>query len=251
MRKVLLSRISLVFSAFAALAFCVALPATAQQYVVDDAAIVDPGACHLEAWHGRHASWILPACQPISNWEFAAGVGFVDEGDGAREPTYALEAKTLLRSLSPNDWGIGIVLGLGPNPSAVPGERRLGDVYAFLPASLSLSDDLVVLHGNAGWQWDRADRQEDGGPGEGDHEVTWGVRADLGLFPDLTAIGELSEEGSARPEYQSGVRIHLPDAGIEIDLSWGGHLEEGERGARFTAGVQFVSGRIFGVGGET
>ena len=105
-----------------------ATPAAAQQYVVDDAAIVDYRTCHVEAWHGERASWILPACQPVGNLEIAAGVGFVDEGDDLRETEYAVEAKTLLRPLEPNDWGVGLVLGAGPNPSAAAGERHLAGI---------------------------------------------------------------------------------------------------------------------------
>lgn len=214
-------------------------PLTAQQYVVDDAEIVDRGACHVEAWHGRRASWILPACQPVTNLELTAGVGFVDVGDGNREAEYAIEAKTLLRPLEPNDWGVGAVLGVGPNPSAVPGERTLGDLYAFLPASLSLRDDRWIVHGNVGWAWDRETADAD------DHHLTWGVRADLSLLPAVSLIGELAGEDDIRPEVQTGVRLHFPDAGVEMDLSWGGHLEAGHRGAGFTLGAQVVSGRIF------
>lgn len=72
-----------------------AAPAGAQQYVVDDAAIVDPNACQVEAWHGERSSWILPACQLLGNVEISAGVGFLDEGEGLRETEYAVEAKTL------------------------------------------------------------------------------------------------------------------------------------------------------------
>ena len=214
-------------------------PLHAQQYIVDDDAIVDRGACHVEAWHGRRASWILPACQPARNLELAVGVEFVDDGEGQRETEYAIEAKTLLRPLAPNDWGIGAVFGVGPNPIAVAGERRLGDVYAFLPVSLSLRDDRLILHGNVGWAWDRETPTVD------DHHVTWGARADLNVAPALSLLAEFAGEDDEQPEYQAGVRIHLPAAGVEVDLSWGGHIEAGRRGAGFTVGAQFVSGRIF------
>jgi len=221
-------------------------PLAAQQYVVDDAQIVDEGACHVEAWHGRRASWILPACQAVSNLEIAAGVGFVDEGAGVRETEYAIEAKTLLRPLLPNDWGVGLVVGVGPNPSAAPDQRRFGDAYAFVPASLSLRDDQVILHGNLGWNWDRQGDDDDGtGSPRESHHLTWGARADHSLSPHLSLIGELSGEDDDRPEYQAGFRIHLPEAGVEIDVSWGESTATGARGAGLTLGAQFVSGRIF------
>jgi len=224
-------------------------PLVAQQYVVDDAEIVDSGACQIEAWHGRRASWILPACRPIRNLEIAMGVGFIDEGDGAREPEYALEAKTLFRPLSPGSWGLGLVVGVGPNPGAVGSQRRLGEVYAFVPASLSLGSDRMMLHGNGGWAWERdtVDHGDHTHEHAG-HHITWGTRADFSLAPVVSLIAEFSGEGDSRPEYQTGLRLHLPDAGLEMDVSWGTSLERGRQGAGWTIGVQVVSGPIFGGG---
>lgn len=221
-------------------------PAAAQQYVVDDAEIVDEGACHVEAWHGQEASWILPACQPIRNLELAVGAGFVDVGAGNRETEYAIEAKTLFRPLTPGDWGVGLVLGVGPNPSAEPGERRFGDVYAFVPASLSIADDRVILHGNLGWEWDReSTREDDQVVDRDDHHLTWGARADVELAPQLSLLTELFGVDGERPAYQLGFRLHPPGAGLEMDVSWGGHTADGGTGAGWTVGLALVSARIF------
>jgi len=221
-------------------------PLVAQQYVVDDAAIVDRGTCQIEAWHGRRASWILPACQPVRNLEVAIGVGFIDDGEGARETEYAVEAKTLFRPLSPGSWGLGLVVGVGPNPSAVTGERRLADVYAFVPASLAIGSDRLILHGNLGWAWERdAVDHGDHTHEEDGHHLTWGARADLSVVPFVSLITEFAGEDDSRPEYQTGLRLHLPDAGVEMDVTWGGSLERGLRGAGWTVGVQFVAGQIF------
>ncbi len=216
--------------------------AGAQQYVVDDAEIVDANACHVEAWHGERSSWILPACQLIPNLEFAAGVGFIEEGLGHRETEYAVEAKTLLRPLTPGDWGVGLVLGVGPNPSATAEERRFGDVYGFVPVSVSTLEDRLILHGNLGWAWARED---DEGPEEDEHQLTWGVRSDLGLNERFTVIGEIFGEGSDQSEFQVGIRTHFEDAGVEMDLSWGDRLSGDERGAGFTVGLALVSPPIF------
>lgn len=217
-----------------------AAPSAAQQYVVDDAEIVDRGACHVEAWHGERASWILPACHPIRNLEVAAGAGFIEVGTGHRETEYAIEAKTLLRPLSPGGWGVGLVVGVGPNPSAEAGERHFGDIYAFVPASLSVADDRLIFHGNLGWEWEREDAEA-----RDEHFLTWGVRGDLALHERLSFIGELHSENDEQPAFQVGVRIHRPDAGVEMDLSWSGHTDGERQGAGFTVGVAFVSGRIF------
>ena len=222
-----------------------ALPVAAQQYVVDDAEIVERGACQVEAWHGERASWILPACQIIRNLEITAGAGFVDEGGGHRETEYAVELKTLLRPLTPGGWGVGVVFGVGPNPSAEPGEARFGDVYAFVPASLSLGDDRLVLHGNVGWEWHRETVDHGDHVHEADdHHLTWGIRSDVAVNDLVSILGEFHGEDRNRPAYQVGLRFHFPEAGVETDLSWGGHTHGDLRGAGFTAGVAFVSGRF-------
>lgn len=221
-------------------------PAHGQQYVVDDATLVGHRSCQLEAWHGARASWILPACQPVRNLEVTAGAGFQDQGDGHRTTKYAVEAKTLFRPLETNSWGAGLVVGVGPNPSAVPGERRFGDIYAFIPASLSLFDDGLIVHGNVGWEWERDGHAHNGTVHEADsHHLTWGFRSDLGLTDRFTLVGEVAGEDRLLPEFQVGVRIHFPVAGVEVDASWGGHMQDDLRGAGVTVGVVFVSGRVF------
>jgi hypothetical protein len=221
-------------------------PAAAQQWVVDDATLTDLRTCQVEAWHGEVASWILPACQPFRNVEIALGSGFVDHGHGDRDVEYAVEVKTLFRALAPNDWGIGLVAGVGPNPSARGDEATFGDLYAFVPASLSLADDRLILHGNLGWHWERGGHHHGGEfHAEAHHDLTWGARADVAMSERFTAIGEVFGENRLLPEFQVGLRTHFPDAGMEVDLSWGGHTQGDLRGAGFTVGITLASGPIF------
>jgi hypothetical protein len=72
----------------------------------------------------------------------------------------------------------------------------------------------------------------------------WGARADLAFNDLLSLLGEIHGEDEHGPAYQLGVRVQRPDAGFEMDLSWGGHTD-GDRGAGFTVGLAFLSGRIF------
>ncbi len=224
-----------------------ATPGFAQQWDVDDAEIVDRGACQVEAWHGERASWILPACQPFRNVEISLGAGFIDAGDGHRDVEYAVEVKTLFRALATNSWGVGLVVGIGPDPSAAEIDGRFGDLYAFVPASLSLLDDGLILHGNVGWEWEREGHEHDGHAlDDGEHHITWGLRSDVALTERFTLIGEIFGEDRYLPAFQVGVRTHFPDAGVEVDLSWGGHTQDDLQGGGFTVGVALVSGRIFG-----
>ncbi|TVR66105.1 MAG: hypothetical protein EA422_02715 [Gemmatimonadales bacterium] len=229
-----------------ALLCLLATPGAGQQYVVDDAVIVSPRACQIEAWHGERASWILPACHLLPGLELSIGAGFVNGAGLDRTPEYALEAKTLLRDAAVDGWGIGMVLGVGPNPSADADQRRFGDIYLFSPATLPLLQGRLVVHGNLGWRWDRqtipgaTDRRS----GEA-HHLTWGLRTDMSLSPLISLLVEGYGEDTERPKVQMGFRTHFPDAGMEVDWSWGRTLGRSGEGPGFSLGVSLVSGPLF------
>lgn len=201
--------------------------AGAQQYVVEDAAIVDFGACQIEAWHGERESWMEPACQAIGNLELTAGAGFLDNGAGAREVAYLFEAKTLFRPLQPDDVGAGLFFG-----TVTDADARPEDVYGLGVVSASLGDDDLVLHGNVGWIWHRAD---------GNHGLFRGLRADAAVGGPFSLIGEIYGEGRENPEYQLGIRTSFPEAGVELDFSWGAEVGTGQRAAGFTVGIAIIS----------
>jgi hypothetical protein len=80
-----------------------ACPASAQQFVTEDAAIVGRGACQLEVWHGERQSWLEPACQFIPRLEVTLGVGLIDPPNRSTE--YLLEVKTLVRDFDEGRYG--------------------------------------------------------------------------------------------------------------------------------------------------
>lgn len=218
----------------------------AQQYVVDDAVIVAPRSCQAEMWHGERASWILPACQILPNLEVTVGAGFVN-GDGSdRESEYTLEGKTILREMGPEAWGVGVVVGIGPNPSADVDERVFGDIYLFVPASRVVLDGGLVVHGNLGWRWDRETVPEPGQRRRGPaHHLTWGLRADVPIHAHLSLLGETYGEDLERPAVQVGFRTHFPNAGMEVDASWGRSSTGSGDGPGFTLGLSLTSGPLF------
>jgi hypothetical protein len=221
--------------------------ADAQQFVVDDAVMAEYRSCHLEVWHGQSTSWILPGCQPVRNLELSAGVGFVDIGDG-RDTEYVLQGKYLFRGLAPNDFGVGFVGGIGYAAPA-PLSRGVAGVFAYIPSSLSLSDDRVVLHGNLGWHLQRDDHEHNGVVHEDPHHaLTWGARADL-LLPlrieRFTLVGELFGEDRLLPEFQVGVRGELFAERLFLDLSWGGNADRELPGAGWTVGLAWLPPPFF------
>jgi hypothetical protein len=223
-------------------------PIRAQQFVTDDAELVDLGACQLEGWHGESASWVLPACQPIEMLEITAGVGFVPE-DGAHAVEYVLQGKVLIRSAEPGRLGIGLVGGLGFGPiSQVVGDGVAG-AYAYVPVTVPAADEGLILHVNVGWQFERDDLGEGSAGGSASrHAFTWAARADLALphaADRLTLIGELYGVDRVGPEYQLGIRTVLVEDRLLFDLSWGGHTASAERGAGWALGVAWTPPPFF------
>ena len=77
----------------------------ARPLVVDDASILDPHHCQLEAWT-QHAPaqteyWAVPACNVGGHWELAAGLGRIGpDGGGHGYRSGVLQAKTVFRPLA-------------------------------------------------------------------------------------------------------------------------------------------------------
>jgi hypothetical protein len=227
--------LSLLCAVFAMMA--TASPVHAQQFVTDDAALVERGACQLEAWYARPASWILPACQVIPNLEVTAGLGAVETVEGAHDVRYVLQGKTLFRELEPDGFGIGLVGGFGLDPLGQIVARRIDSMYAYVPLSVSLAGDAMVLHQNVGWVYG-PEPGENGVAGRR-HALTWAMRADVGLTDRWTAIAELFGQSRVFPEYQVGLRWAVVPDRLGIDLSYSGATAGDARGA-FTAGLAWT-----------
>jgi hypothetical protein len=218
-----------------AAAFMVA-PAAAQQFVTDDAAITEYGACQLEAWHGPRASWIQPACTPLRSLEVTVAVGFLDAGGADRDVNLLLQAKTLFRELQPGGWAWGLVAGTNPRAQTAPGQRRFGTVFAYVPLSVSFGDDRLVLHQNVGWHYRRDDPGATGN--EPAHAFSWGTRGDVWVGGRFTTIGELfGDSRGAHPQWQAGLRTEVVRERLLLDVSYGGHTAAGLQGVGLVVGI--------------
>ncbi len=127
----------------------------ARPMVTDDARLTKAGSCQLETWVKAHSGgnefWALPACNPFGNFEVTIGTA-VSKLNG--EPTtndYIFQAKTLLKELSPNGWGLGMALGTAQHESKLhPGPNGLGSTYVYFPISHSFFEDQLITHINFG-----------------------------------------------------------------------------------------------------
>lgn len=223
-----------------------------QQYITDDAAITERNGCQIQMWHGQRASWVLPVCTPARNAEIS--VGFIavweDGADGHFE--YVVQGKTLFRPLTKNGWGAGFVVGAGRDPALASTDPELRSYYAYVPFSVSLASDRVVLHQNTGWLYQRSGDER---RFRGRHALTWAARADVevgqlrmpGLtdgarVPLLVIMETYGAQGAAgaRPEFQIGLRSFIRPETVQVDVSWGGLLNSGRRAAGWTIGLMIV-----------
>jgi hypothetical protein len=179
--------------------------------VTDDASLVRPGACELEAWtnhrSGANEYWAVPHCA-AGAWELAGGVGQLrPPANGIGSGSGLLAAKTLFRPLSRNGWGIGLTL----SDQFGGGRGVLGDLSAVVPFSVSLLDDRVLVHANAGWLRPR------GAPSG----AIWALAAEWNVTrrTGLTLEGYGSQHG---PSYlQAGARYDLLPNQLTLDTAVG------------------------------
>lgn len=167
----------------------------------DDASILAPHDCQVEAWHQHTGSlrewWALPACR-LGGWELAAG-----KGQGAAS---VLQAKTLLRA--PNvaddgsdDWALGLTIASQQGPA------RQQTVN--IPLTMSFLRQAVLLHLNGGWI-----RPHGAAP-----RGTWSIGGEY-AFAQRWSVS-LESYGSRRqmPTRQLGMRYTLIENRLDLDAS--------------------------------
>lgn len=204
-----------------------------QQFVTDDAAIVDVGACQLEGWIGESARWILPACQVVRGVELTAGLGAVVR-NGGHAAQYVLQMKHIVHELAPGAAAVGLVAGVGfDRASQVIGGRET-TVFAYVPVSGASVGERAVVHANAGWRHALREHEQ---------AFTWALRGDLvvpGTGERVVAIGEMFGDGPGGPAYQVGTRISIVPDLLLVDVSWGGHTDRAQRGPGWAIGVAWT-----------
>lgn len=212
------------------------LPGTgsAQQFVVDDAAIAGPRSCQLEAWWGEAEAWVLPACQFIPRTEITLGFSHLDAGFGGRDFHGVVEGKLLLRDSEEERWGWGLVVG-----GALPLEEGSTptSAWAYIPLSLNVQAIQAVFHLNAGWGFERENHLDHT---HDHHGLAWGVRSDVGVAPRLTLIGELFGLSGDGVQGQVGLRAELLPERLSLDVSRAHHFDGGEEGLGFQVGLAWT-----------
>ena len=191
---------------------CAAAQAT-RPMVVDDATISSPGNCQIESWtqrtSGQTEYWAMPACNVTGTWEMGAGLGRIGpEGLGAAYRAGIVQAKTVFRTLEKNDWGVGLTIAA----QFRQGSGIDGDLSVLVPVSISLLDDQILMHANAGWLRAQTSGRQDG---------FWATGAEWAAFPRLTLT--LETYGTSRgPGFtQAGARFTVVPDKLTFDVGVG------------------------------
>lgn len=220
----------LVRHAAAVLAFAASMPVpvafAARPFVTDDARIVDEGGCQIETFskHQRRSSerefWFLPGCTPAGPVELtiggikAGGIKTDDAIDGASSSVIA-QAKTLIRTLRPNDFGLAATLGATRLNPIAPAQPAGWSPYFNLVTSLSLLDDRAFIHANIGALRDRPAALT---------RPTWGLGAEIALGTRLFGIVEAYGQQGEHPSRQIGLRFWVVPNRLQIDATLGSQV---------------------------
>jgi len=126
----------------------VSVTQAAQPLATDDATIVAPKTCQLEAWiHSMHDGreyWAQPACNFTGNLELSVGGAHARPDTGGSSSVVQLQAKTVVFPRTNNAWSFGAVAG-GTRDTAVPhGTSAFQTYYAKALASWYPRRDLEI-----------------------------------------------------------------------------------------------------------
>ena len=209
----------------------------ARPMVTDDARIVDPQACQVETWvrtnqDARGAYWAVPACNPTGNLELTYGASVERDAGEKRVGASFAQAKTQLRPLQPNEWGLSVTAGRYLERASAPGERNVPSNYLNVPFSLSLRNDDILLHANAGLRRDMA---------QGRNFGNWGLSSEIRLRERLQLIVETYGEAHSSTLAQGGLRLWLIPDRLQVDATLGTDLR-GTRESRWaTLGLRVLT----------
>jgi hypothetical protein len=199
----------------------------------EDATIVDEGWCQLESWVFASSStrryWLVPACNPFGNLELQVGFAREQPEDAPGHNDYVLHAKTLLKPLEANGWGIGLA---GSAARFGGGEERTWGYTALLIVSRSLADDRVRLNGNAGALYTQRTSRLSG---------LWGFSGELDVTERVTVLGEvLGVSGEGRLAQVDG-RVWLVPERVSLDGTVGRSDFSGSTETVFTFGIYLAT----------
>ena len=210
----------------------------ARPMITDDARTVDAKACQVESWvrtnHGSREYWALPACNFTGNLELTFGGARTADATGTHTTDVVLQGKTLFKTLEPNGWSVGLVMGAIRHPHTAGNAegKRIGELYSYVPASFSYLNDKVILHTNVGVLHNTVTSSTRG---------TWGVGTETAIAANTWLIAETFQQKEGRPFFQAGVRHWIVPNRVQIDATYGNRFGSATDERWFSIGLRLIS----------
>jgi hypothetical protein len=212
----------------------------ARPFVTDDARLTTAESCQLESWTRSYKNsnefWALPACNLTGNFEITAGGGKAKSNDSITTNDFVVQGKTLFKELNTNSWGWGLAFGRVNHPQSDPGPNQLGNSYAYIPASVSLMDDKVIVHMNMGRLKDKATQES---------RTTWGIGTEINTSKSLLLIAESFGDSKSNPFVQIGARYSVIPNIFQIDTTLGKQVNGSIETRWISFGLRFTPEKIF------
>lgn len=200
-------------------------------FFTDDAGLTTEGKCQLESWvqvnHDAKDIWAVPACNPTGNFELSLGLNYLQTDQQQNVKSVLLQGKTLFRELNANNWGVGFAAGILRS-----GTHSNSADFAYVPLSISMLDDDVMLHVNLGWLRDHASSS---------NRTTWGMGAEYALLPNTSYFIEAFGDDVQKPLWHSGLNIALLPERMHLNLTYGRNLALAEQGNFYSVGLNFYA----------
>jgi hypothetical protein len=189
-----------------------------QPLVTDDAAVVAPHTCQLEAWaHSSsdgHEYWAQPACNFTGNLELAVGGARTYPFGSPQSTDIQLQAKTVLFPRGEGEWSLGAVAAATRDTGAPHGRTALQSSNLTGLASWYPREDLEVdLNLGLAYSF-----------GSGSFAVA-GAAIQYAPIDALQLLGEIFRDEPGRAKFQVGLRgIAVPDR-LEVYVSYGNRFD--------------------------
>lgn len=185
-----------------------------QPLVTDDAAVVAPKSCQLEAWtrsaHDAREYWAQPACNFTGDLELAVGGARARPDAGENSGLVQFQAKTVLLSLAERGWSFGLSAGGGRDTAAPHGRSAFQLYYARALASWYPRSDLEIdLNLGAANAY-----------GTGTFALA-GAAIQYAVTSNVQLLAEAFRDEPASPKYQVGARYVIVPNRLEAYASYG------------------------------
>lgn len=216
------------------------MASAARPFMTDDARITTAKSCQLESWTRFYRKstevWNYPACNLTGNLEITGGGGHASYDGSPSSNDYVIQGKSMIKDLEPNGYGVALAVGRVYHPAASAGPNALGNNYIYMPVSVSLLDDRLVIHNNIGWLRDKQTQRDN---------LTWGTGGEYVFNPYLSMMAETYGDNRNHPFWQVGLRGFLVPGRVQIDATLG-NQRYGDRDSRWISiGIRLTPDRLF------